>query len=346
MRDKVTAMENTAKKRNVHIQSYSIFKDIMAVCLVTKELRIMRLKKYFFNKVITEELYSKFYHEPPLFVHIFESKIQLGQMFILYAVESDNEVEVRVKRFIESEGLLSTVYSHTLKYFPIFEVVEHLGVAIFNERGMFNFLELNSLHSKDLMQMKHSVQLFNPTTEKKMPISVVRYHRTTMRLVAGCLDGFVYSLSYADLELKRLRRLTNKPVTGIELDERQNFIMVLCSDNRARLLHGDTLEVFNVVDLAESGIQAIRGLYAQGEDWFYVYGQNLAKVTIRMDSDKISKMHRAKCTHKERVKMFTDDAKDGGNAAESDTVTKVWVSYEILVILFDSGCVHVLLGNL
>jgi hypothetical protein len=33
----------------------------MAVSLATKELRIVKLKKYFFNKVITEELYSKFY---------------------------------------------------------------------------------------------------------------------------------------------------------------------------------------------------------------------------------------------------------------------------------------------
>lgn len=66
------------------------------------------------------------------------------------------------------------------------------------------------------------------------------------------------------MELKKLKRLTNKNVTGIELDEKQNFMMVICSDNKARLVHSDTLEVFNMIDLAESGIYAIKGLYAKG----------------------------------------------------------------------------------
>jgi hypothetical protein len=52
------------------------------------------------------------------------------------------------------------------------------------------------------------------------------------------------------LELKRLKRITQKNVHCIEINDRQNYFMVVCSDNKIRLLHGDTLEVFCLVDLS------------------------------------------------------------------------------------------------
>jgi len=54
VRDKATALENSAKKRNTFIHSFSIHKDLIAVALATKEIRVLKMRKYFFNKVITE----------------------------------------------------------------------------------------------------------------------------------------------------------------------------------------------------------------------------------------------------------------------------------------------------
>ena len=40
-------------------------------------------------------------------------------------------------------------------------------------------------------------QMRNQSNGKKMPISLVKYSKKTLSLVFGCLDGFVYTYSYA-----------------------------------------------------------------------------------------------------------------------------------------------------
>lgn len=61
VRNKITAMQNTAKKRNAFILGFCLHNNLIAVTLATKELRILKMRKYFFNKVITEEVFRKSY---------------------------------------------------------------------------------------------------------------------------------------------------------------------------------------------------------------------------------------------------------------------------------------------
>ena len=59
------------------------------MALATKEIRILKMRKYFFNKVITEELLCRSYHESLVFVHLYECNIRVGKLFLMLASDEN-----------------------------------------------------------------------------------------------------------------------------------------------------------------------------------------------------------------------------------------------------------------
>lgn len=237
IRDKATAMENSAKKRNVFIHSYSIHHEYIAVALATKELRILKMRKYFFNKVIIEELMCRSYPEPPLFVHLYECNVRTGKLFLMMAAEEEDLVVVRTRELTDKWELGALVFSFVLPFYPCFDVLKGIGVTSYNEMGQLSIFEIGGARSKDLVRCLGPYQLRNQSLSKKMAIHVVRYHPKTLSLIIGCLDGFLHTYSFAKMEPRKIRKLSSKAVTGLEVHEQLNCLITLAEDGKCRLIN-------------------------------------------------------------------------------------------------------------
>lgn len=173
--------------------------------------------------------------------------------------------------------------------------------------GRLSIVEFSSIKSKETVRMTDPIQMNNPSMDKKMPISTVRYHKKTLCWIIGCLDGFLYAYSSIKIdeptELKRVKKLSSKSIVSIEIDDRQ--IVTLAADNKCRLLHLTTFEMLSQIDLNDNKISAIRGLFWKNSNTFIVYGANVAKVSITQDAKKQSNFVNRQEMHKQIVRMYT-----------------------------------------
>jgi hypothetical protein len=69
------------------------------------------MRKYFFKKVVTEELLCRNFNQLPLFVHLFECRLKIGKMFLFMILEEDNHVLIKIKEFSEGDDLRTEIFS-------------------------------------------------------------------------------------------------------------------------------------------------------------------------------------------------------------------------------------------
>jgi hypothetical protein len=136
-------------------------------------------------------------------------------------------------------------------------------VIAYNKIGQLTIIELNSVRHKEIIKCIGPYQLKNPTCDKNIPISVVRFHKKSLCFIIGCLDGFVYMYLSTLMELRKIKRISHKNVIGLEIEDKLDYLIILSEDNKCQLLSIYLFEIFSEIDLADQSVSVIKGLYWQ-----------------------------------------------------------------------------------
>ena len=76
--------------------------EYVAVILTNKELRLLKLKKYPFNKIVTDVVLVKTFKWFPVYIHLFRTILN-DNLHILIAFQSDKTTRLRAYKLIYEE---------------------------------------------------------------------------------------------------------------------------------------------------------------------------------------------------------------------------------------------------
>ena len=87
------------EKDIIHIAPLSVDKDYVAIIFMNKELRTLKLKKYPFNKIVTNLVLSKTFKWFPVFIHLFRTILN-DNIHILIAFQLDKKIKLKAYKLI------------------------------------------------------------------------------------------------------------------------------------------------------------------------------------------------------------------------------------------------------
>ena len=206
---------------NIPIECFSIDMDYVAVILTNKELRLLRLKKYPFNKIVTEVVLIKTFKLFPVYVHLFRTILNESP-HVLVAFQTEKKTKLKAYKLVFEEDKktkernspkLVEMYNDELSFFPFYQPMGNF-LAMFNELGFLSVLDLTCRDNKTLC-LKVDLRIQNPHLNKTIPLSACSYHSRSFTIIIGCKDGYLHTLSEHSPEPKKHRKITNKEVSSI-----------------------------------------------------------------------------------------------------------------------------------
>lgn len=84
---------------NIPIESFSVNMDYVAVILKNKELRLLKLKKYPFNKIVTNVVLTKTFKWFPVYIHLFRTILN-DNLHILVAFQLDKKAKIKAFKLV------------------------------------------------------------------------------------------------------------------------------------------------------------------------------------------------------------------------------------------------------